>query len=223
MGADSFGGCFCKFLATPAYTATASVLVTNGGIIVQESYNGSESVNTTDITASINLVDTITDILETSDIFKQLSNEADVDYTYSDLKNMATVSGRTDNSMFVDVKFKASSEKEATELVNKFVSLAPEYITKFVPYSNVAVASTADKATMVYPKTMSTVMIVALVGAVLAFAIVLLIDSFDQAILGEEDFTSHYSIPLIGSVPDFESIGIIGSNNYQKGGSKGGY
>ena len=76
---------------------------------------------------------------------------------------------------------------------------------------------------MVYPKTMSTVMIVALVGAVLAFAVVLLIDSFDQAILGEEDFTSHYNIPLIGSVPDFESIGIISSNNYQKGGSKGGY
>ena len=216
--------CFCEFLATPAYTATASVLVTNGGIIVKDSYNDSESVNTTDITASINLVDTITDILETSEIFKQLAIQTNGRFSYSDLKAMATVSGRTDNSMFVDVSFKAESAKEATELVNAFVSLAPDYITNFVPYSNVAVASTADKAILVFPKTAITVVIMGVLGAVVAFAVALIIDSLDQAISGDEDFTSHYDIPLIGSVPDFESIGIIGTNSsYQKGGYKSGY
>ncbi|MBR4073399.1 MAG: hypothetical protein IKK24_05575 [Clostridia bacterium] len=216
--------CFCEFLATPAYNATASVLVTNGGIIVKDNYDASESVNTTDITASISLVDTITDILETSDIFKQLAEETNGAYSYSELKQMATVSRRTDNSMFVDVSFKAESSKEATELVNAFVALAPDYITNFVPYSNVAVASTADKAVMVFPRTALTVVIVGVLGAVLAFGVVLLIDTLDQAISGDEDFTTHYDIPLIGTVPDFESIGIIGANsNYQKGGYKSGY
>ena len=67
FAAGAFG--YCKFLATPEYTATASVLVTNGGIMVQESTNGQDTISTTDITASINLVDTVTDILETSDIY----------------------------------------------------------------------------------------------------------------------------------------------------------
>ena len=217
--------CYCKFLATPQYTATASVLVTNGGIIVQESINGTESVNTTDITASIHLVDTVIDILKTSDIYKQLAEDINNKYSYAALRGRASISEKSTSSMFVDVSFKASNPEEATILVNKFVALAPEYITKFVPYSNVAIAATADSASLVFPRTTTVCMLAALVGIAVAFIIVLLIDSFDQAILGEKDFTSHYDIPLIGSVPDFESMGVVSSSNYnyQKGGYNNGY
>lgn len=209
--------CYCNFLASPQYTATASVLVTNGGSITSNN-NGVGSVATTDISASIYLVETVVDILNTSDIFKLLADEPGVDYTYTELKKMATVSSREDNSMFVDIKFKAGSEKEAAELVNKLVVLAPEYITKFIPNSNVAVASSADKGVMVYPKTLYTVIIAGFLGAVLAFVVVLIMDSLDQAISSEEDFTQNYTIPLIGVVPDFESLGVMGNTNHQKGG-----
>lgn len=216
--------CYCKFLATPQYTATASVLVTNGGIMTKSDTDGNETISTTDISASINLVDTVMDILETSEIYKQLSENMDNKYSYKQLKAKTTISSKADHSMFVDVSFKASSPKEATEIVNAFVELTPEYIVEFVPYSNVAVAATADSAALVFPRTTTTSAIAALVGVVLAFAVALLIDSFDQAILGEADFTSHYEIPLVGSIPDFESMGIVSSSNYyQKGVSNSGY
>lgn len=222
FAAGAFG--YCKFLATPEYTATASVLVTNGGIMVQESTDGKETISTTDITASINLVDTVTDILETSDIYIKLAEEMGNKYTYKQLKGKTTISAKTDHSMFVDVSFKASDPKEATEMVNAFVELTPEYIVQFVPYSSVAVAQTADSATLVFPRTTTISAVAAMVGIVLAFAVVLLIDSFDQAILGEKDFTSHYDIPLVGSIPDFESMGVVTSSNYyQKGVNNSGY
>ena len=222
FAAAAFG--YCKFLATPQYTATASVLVTNGGIMTKSDTEGDETISTTDISASINLVDTVMDILETSEIYKKLSESIDGEYSYQQLKSKTTISSKADHSMFVDVTFRAESPKEATEIVNAFVELTPEYIVEFVPYSNVAVAATADSAALVFPRTTTTITIAGLVGAVIAFAISLLIDSFDQAILGESDFTSHYDIPLVGSIPDFESMGIVSSSNYyQKGASNGGY
>ena len=221
FAAAAFG--YCKFLATPEYTATASVLVTNGGITVQNSNNDRETISTTDISASINLVDTVMDILETSDIYKKLAEEIDNKYTYKQLKSKTTISAKADNSMFVDVKFSAADPQEATEIVNAFVELTPEYIVEFVPYSNVAVASTADSASLVFPRTTTLIGLSGIVGIVIAFVIVFIIDSFDQAILGEKDFTSHYEIPLIGSVPDFGTMNAEVSNYYQKGTGTNGY
>ncbi|MBE6732874.1 MAG: hypothetical protein E7561_02625 [Ruminococcaceae bacterium] len=215
--------CYCKFLATPEYTATASVLVTNGGIMVQNKENSKDTISTTDISASINLVDTVTDILETSDIYKQLAEKTDNKYTYKQLKSRTTISAKTDNSMFVDVSFSAADPTEAANMVNAFVELTPEYIVSFVPYSNVAVAATADSATLVFPSTAMIIVMAAVIGVAIAFVIVFIIDSFDQAILGEKDFTSHYDIPLIGSVPDFETMNIEASNYYQKGAGTNGY
>lgn len=214
--------CFCKFLATPAYTATASVLVTNGGTITNESAaTSSESVNGTDITASLNLANTIVDILKTSDIYKQLADKMTTDYTYQDLLGKATVTRRNEDTLFVDIRFRAATGKEAILLANTFVSIAPDYITKYIPYSNAMTASTADKAEKVYPRTAFTTAVAGFVGAVLAFVIVLIIDSFDQAIKGEEDFTDNYDIPLLGTVPDFENTAVMGYN--AKGGYHNGY
>lgn len=216
--------CYCKFLATPQYTATASVLVTNGGIMTKTDNDGNETISTTDISASINLVDTVMDILETSEIYKKLSDQFDNEYSYRQLKSRTSISSKADHSMFVDVSFRASSPEEATKMVNAFVELTPEYIVEFVPYSNVAVAATADSAALVFPRTTTTSALAGIVGAVLAFAIALLVDSFDQAIAGESDFTKNYDIPLIGSIPDFESIGVVNSSNYyQKGVNNNGY
>ena len=222
FAAGAYG--YCKYLAVPQYTAKASVLVTNGSIMEQRVGTGKDTISTTDIAASINLVDTVTDILQTSGIYKQLADQLGDGYSYDQLKGRMSISKKTNNSMFVDVSFTASDPNEARKIVNAFVELTPEYIVEFVPYSNVAVAATADSAGLIYPRTLVTTFFMAIIGAVLSFAVVFLIDSLDQAIKGESDFTSNYNIPLIGSVPDFETIGIVSTNNYyQKGTGNNGY
>jgi capsular polysaccharide biosynthesis protein len=202
--------------------ATASVLVTNGTIMVEsipEEYD-SDRVSGTDISASLSLANTIVDILTTSDIFKDLSDEIDNKYSYKELRNMATVNRKSDHTLFVNVSFTASSSSEAIMLVNKFVSLAPDYIVEYIPLSKAMVAATADSTTVVFPKTPITTLVAAMVGALVAFGIAFMVESMDHAINGEEDFVSKYEIPLLGSVPDFETTMLTGSSSYYK---KGGY
>lgn len=220
FGASAFG--YCEFLATPQYKATASVLVTNGAIM-QDATEEKDTVNSTDISASISLIDTVMDILKTPEIFKELSNEIDNRYSYGALKSRFTVTEKSNRSMFVDISFIANSPEEATELVNKFAALTPDYITKFVPYSYVAIAANADNASLVYPKTTTFIMMAALVGAAITYIVVFIIDSLDHAVLGEKDFASKYDIPIIGTVPDFESVGVIASSNQANGGKYNAY
>ncbi len=218
---------YCEFLATPRYTATAKVIVTNGSIITNAiqsdgTIKGSSSVSGTDISASLNLANTVKEILITSDIFKQLSESINNKYTYKQLRSMANVSRGGEDTLIVNVSFTASNSKEAIGLVNSFVALAPDYITKYIPNSVAMIADTADSANEVFPRTIITTAAAGLIGAVLAFAIVFIIDSMDHAIDGEEDFTNRYDVPLLGTVPDFENTVVISNNYYKKGGYQSG-
>ena len=71
---------YINFIAPPKYSAKGSIVVTNGKIIT-ESYNdklaSNSKVENSDIVASLNFVDTITDILRTSGIYKILAENID--------------------------------------------------------------------------------------------------------------------------------------------------
>ena len=208
--------CYFSFAATPSYQASGSLLSTNGAIISQNTATSNTSkVSGSDITSSLYLSYTIADILNTSDIFKEVAEATGGKYKYTELMSRATVAKRDEDTLFIDVSFTANTPEEATELVNTFLSIAPEYINKFVPDSTTSVTSTADGASLVYPKTIFSTIVFALLGAILAFVVVFIFDSLDHAIKNEDDFKAKFDLPLLGVIPNFENTGIPAS--------KGGY
>lgn len=218
------GGAFayCKFIAVPSYSAKSSLIVTNGAIITNSTTSNKHSVASTDVSASLNLVETITDILGTPDIYKLLSEDIGGKYTHHQLMDMVNISRKNEDTLFVDIKFTSTNPDEAVTLSNKFAELACDYIVEFIPYSNVKIAANAYAAGLVLPKTTNTTITFGLIGAVLLYVIFLIYESMDQAIKGEEEFTSKYDIPLLGVVPDFESA-MQDSKTRTKGGYRSGY
>lgn len=214
----SISFCYFNFAATPVYSAKASVLVTNGGSSFNANGENAQSVTNNDITASVNMIETVVDILNTPDIYKQLADKLNNRYTYKELMSMCTVNSRGSETMFIDVHFNTSTPEEAKRLVNAFVELAPDYIADPIPYSH-SKYYTTEAAEKTYPVTSQLTIIFGLVGVVVAYGIILLIDSFDRAIKGEEDFASRFDIPLLGTVPDFEAA-TSSSNSSYKGGRK---
>ena len=71
FGVSAFS--YCKYFVDEKFAATGSVLVTNGAILYET--ENSDSIQSSDITASINLLTTIKDILSTTDIYKKLAEE----------------------------------------------------------------------------------------------------------------------------------------------------
>ncbi len=220
LGASVF--CFFEFAVSPRFRAKGSLMVTNGAITAQNDYTGSK-ISSTDISASLALSDTVTDILSTPDIFKQLSNRIDSKYSYAYLSSSCTIQRRSSDTLFIDIFFTAASREEAIELTNTYLALAPEYISKYLPDSRSNIATGADKASQVYPQSAFYAIIGALLGALLTFGIAFVIDMMDNTIKGEEYFKNNFDIPLLGAIPDFENYGIANysystKTNAEKGG-----
>ncbi len=196
---------YCKYYADERFAATGSVLVTNGGILYEN--NNKNSIQGSDIAASINLSTTIKDILLTTNIYKQLAEELKAEtgkeYSYGQLKSCASVSKRDDLSLFIDVKFETGNKEETVLITNTFLRLAPEYINTFIPNSASTAITTADSAYKTSPKTASTTLIGFLIGAVICYAIIYLFSLNNIIIESEANFKDHYDIPVIGSIPNF--------------------
>lgn len=199
---------YFQFVAVPVYEAKSSILLTNGGSLISSGTTDGETIVNTDIVASINMLDTYIDFLKEPEIYRRLaeSNRYNTrDYTWQQLRDMVTISLRNDSSLFIDIKFQANDSDVAMKLTNGFAELTPEYFSGTFPYATVDVTSQAESATKVYPNPLTLTVVVGVLGAILAFGAVLVIDMMDQAIKGEEDYVSHYDVPLLGCVPYFES------------------
>lgn len=217
---------YCNFIAVPRYSSTGSIVVTNGAIINNSSSQStSNKVSTSDIAASLQLSNTIIDILNTNDIYKELASDLGNKYTYTDLMGRATVKRRSEDTLFIDATFTADTPEEAQALVNGFLKLVPDYILKFIPNSTAAVTTTADKAVKIYPRTSKTVFVSALAGVLLSYAVIYLISIFNTTIKNEDDVKSNYDLTVLGNIPDFSSAAFNKRNKYyaySKGGNANG-
>ncbi len=203
------GGAFgvCEYVLTPVYSARSAIIVNNGAVTTEEALNNDKnSIANTDIAASLNLAETITDILKTPNIFRKLVVELDNEYTYNQLKGAISVSRRSAQSLFVDVRVNHTNPHEAMRIANTFVQLASGYIPEFIPNSIAVVAEEAVSASLVFPRTAAITLLSGFLGFVLAFIIVYIIDIRNDVVSSDEDFVLKYNIPLLGTVPDFEDI-----------------
>lgn len=198
FAAGTFG--YCEFIAQPIYSASGSLMVTSIALVTD---TDGQAIQNTDVVASKNIGDTVVDILKTKDIYKQLSKKTDNLYSYQNLLSRVSISKSVNDSLFISVSFSANDREEAIELVNTFLSLAPDYIQQEIPGCRAKAISLSESAAQTYPRTTVFVFIAFIIGAAAAYAIILLIYSTNTIIRGDEDFRERFDVEIIGVIPDF--------------------
>lgn len=209
---------YCKFFLTPSYSATSSILVTNGAVIT--SYEETtDKISGSDISASLYLADTVVDILNTPDIYIELADTLGED-DFQSLRGGFSVARRSENTLFIDITYSSTDAVKAKETANIFADVACDYIPSFIPSARANVASTATGASQTYPRTTMTTAVVGILGAAVTYVVLFIIESMNRSIKGEEDFANSFDVPLLGAVPDFENVETGGYRKYK---SRGGY
>lgn len=217
--------CYNQFKVDERYSASGSIIVTNGGVLDEipndPQYVGSDKINNSDITASINLLTTVKDLLLSKDsIYKDLSLKTDGKYSAKQLKKFVRISTREDYSLFIDVQFELNDREDATKITNMFLELTPACISEVLPNSRTSIITLSEGAQKTYPRTLISTIIAMFIGALLAFVIVYIISLFNTTIKSEEDFKERYNIPVLGDIPDFATAKSSKySKSYYKGGS----
>ncbi len=190
---------YCAFIATPVYSARTSILVTNGGILTEDT----DSISTNDLSASIYMMNTCVDILKSQPIYKSLEEALGGKYSYKELKSGFSISKRDDENLFIDITFKSTNKEEAIQIVNTFTQLCPQSMA--IEAVIVKEMDMADSASKIYPQTLSSTAIFGILGAVISCVIIILVATLDQTIKDEEDFVKNFDIPVLGAVPDFDN------------------
>lgn len=200
----------------PVYSASSSVLGSNGGIVSENTVSSSttDKIGSSDVASSLNIIDTYIDIMKTYGFYEYLSKESEIkkfDYTVEQLRKMTTVERRSDTSLFIDITVKCGNERQAVVIANSISTVAPQYIQTLLNNSYIVQADKCVSARMVAPLTMRNTALMGIFGGMLAVALFVLLAATDNTIKGEDDIVKKYNIPVLGVVPDFESKNTKGA------------
>jgi len=193
---------------TPTYAAKSSVIATNGGIAAGDNQNTSSKIGSSDLASSLSIVDTYVDIMKTYSFYEALAEQPDVrqfGYSPVQLRSMTSISRRSEESLFIDVKIGNTDPKTAVILANCIAQTAPDYINNKLPGANVVFADKSISAYQTGPLTLRNTILFFLLGAFLSIILFIILAATDKTIKGEEDITKKYKVAVLGVVPDFDT------------------
>ena len=188
---------YTLFFVTPKYQASAMMFVNTSSLDV-----GSTKINLSDLTASKSLANTYSVILKSRTTLEEVIEKADLNYTYTQLSGMITTETVNDTEVF-RVIVTCEDPNEAKKIANTIVEVLPDRIKDIMDGSAVKVVDDAiAPKTYVSSNYKRNALIGALVGFVIACAIVIIRYMLDTTIHSESFLLDEYeSIPLLSVVP----------------------
>lgn len=193
---------YAYYLITPKYESNAMFYVNNNNINVG---SASFSISSSDISASQSLVDTYIVILKTRNTLNTVINKAKLNYSFETLNNMISASAVNSTEIF-KVTVTSADPEEACLIANTIVEVLPDKISEIVTGSGAKIVDYAVTDTnKVSPSITKYTAIGMLVGVVLACAIIVIKDFFDDTIRDDTYLLNTYDeIPVLAVIPNLD-------------------
>ncbi len=169
-----------------------------------------------EINLATRLVDTYKVALKSTNFLTKIREEARLEDKYSlgKLNSMITLES-INKTEFLQVKVTSNSPTEATLICSLILANAEQMLQD----ANIAGAvNTIDEASKPtspsYPNEKLNIMIGLIIGLLLSIALALLLELMDTSIKDESDLVKNYNIPVVGSIPNLDTLGSTGAYYY---------
>ncbi len=194
---------YTYFMVVPLYQSSTLLYVNNTGINIGSS---SFSISSGELTAAQKLVDTYVVILKSRAALNEVIEEAELPYTYEELRNMISAAAVNSTEVF-EVVVTSKSPTEAEKIANTIAAVLPDKISDIVNGSDVRIVDYAVVPSHRHsPSYTRNTAIGFLLGAVLAAAIVVLTYLLDENIHSEDYLSQSFpDIPLLSVIPDMHA------------------
>lgn len=188
---------YTDFFVTPLYSASALMYVNNSSINV-----GNTSVSLADLSASQTLVDTYIVIMKTRLTLNEVIEQAELDYTYEELRDMISAAPVNSTEIF-EITVTGPDPDEAEHVANTIVKVLPEKISEIMDGSSVRTVDFAVRPTQKSsPSITKNVAVGLVIGMLLSCGAIILLELLDEQIRDEEHLTQTYELPILAVVPD---------------------
>lgn len=190
---------YTAFFVNPQYITGASFYVNNS---LQS--GESQKISSSDLATSQRLVLTYVNIIKSDTVLEKVIDEIELDMTASQLRGIMTAESIDDTEMF-KVQISHEDPQLAARIANAIATVAPNEISNIIVGSTTKVVDRAKVPTSPYsPNRMQNALLGALVGMVLAVAYIVIRTLMDVRIKSEEDLAAISSVPVLGSIPEFD-------------------
>lgn len=184
---------------TPKYQSAAMFYVNNNALSVGDT---SLSISSGDLTTSRNLVESYLVILKTRESLNAVIDYAEVDRSYSELRDMITAAAVNQTEIF-QVVVTSPDPQEAEKIANAIAYILPKRISSIIEGTSAKIVDSAIVAAKPSsPNYTVNTLVGFLAGLLLAVAAIVLKEVFDTTIRTEEDITQCCKYPVLAAVPD---------------------
>ena len=209
---------YSRFFITEMYTSHAKIYVHNKATQILETPEGvdNNTANLYDLTTAEMLVDTYIEVLNSNGFGELIKEKTDLPYSAGAIKSMITYS-RVEETGVIYIDVTAPTAEDAYEICSAVLLYANKQIEDVMKVGSV---KTIDSATMPngpsYPSDTKNSAIGVLVGLLISFGIIFVINYFDVHIKTVEDIEDKYDLVVLGTIPNmFTSNTSSGGAEYE--------
>lgn len=195
-----------RLLITPTYQASFTAYVNNSN-----DQGNKTTLENSDVTAARSLVSTYSAILTSPPVLENAAAEAGIDCTYEQLVDMVSTSIVGDTEI-IQVNVTMDDPAVAVAVATAMANNAPEYVARIVEGSSMQVIAEPKLPTSIYgPSYIGNMAKGFLLGAILAAAVIVLLELIDDRVKSEEDLERRYGIAVMGTIPDLAAARKYGT------------
>ena len=155
-----------------------------------------------DVLLSQKLVKTYGEIARSRIVSKEVIENLNLEYTPEQLKNKVSVSPVKDTEIIM-ISVQDSDPAKAAEIANNVALVFIKHVVAIMNVDNVQVIDKAEiPQNAIKPREMLNMAIAGLLGLMLSFGIVFLLEYLDNTIKSPGDVEKYLELPTIGTIPE---------------------
>lgn len=203
-------GAYTKFMVTPLYTSTATVLVLSKDTTL---------TSIADLQLGTQLTSDYSTLMLTRPVLEEVIDNLGLDMSWGALKGSVTVVNPS-STRLLEITVRHPDPETAKKIADELAEVSSEYIAdKMEVIPPKVIEDGVVSAAPVSPNVRKNILLGVLIGAVLAGGLVALRTIMDDTIKSEEDLEKYLHIPMLASVPDRKDY-ISGRRSGKKKGRK---
>ncbi len=195
---------YSEYFIPPQYTASVKFFI--------DPTSSSDSADLNAINYAQRVIYTYVEILKTNEFAEKVGHE--VNY----IPSRFSFSTASNDVEIIKATVYANSPEEANKLIEAVKKLAPTHILDIIGNKNNIITPfdpTYSSKSPSSPNVKINVLIGVFLGFIISSAYIILKELLDTRIKNSEELTLLFSIPILGTVPNF-----VGKNDSKKGGKK---
>ncbi len=191
-------GGYSLLYATHSYTATSKVLIHNGSFAPSAIEEGDPSVEA--------YLNSCTELLNSTAFYQRyLTSFSGLEINIDELSSMVDIKPEGGNSLVFYVSATSKDPDTAVAVSADVANAIPPFIKTQSKALDCEVLEVAGQASIDRVGIFLLILISFTAGLVLSSVLVLILSLFNSRVKNENDYKIRYSLPILDSVPDFES------------------